>query len=358
MKFKPALLHFRFDNFVSLPSEIENETSSRIKMDCNGHKWKLKLCPGGVSADDEPGWVSLYLCHKNDNEINVVSYSISVRDANGEIVAEVTNENDFNNFSWGLEKFMKRSFILDETNGILQNGALCVDVGIHVKDDEDYLFQPQSDHSKNMLKLLRSGEKTDAFFNVYDNVFRVHSQIIHANAELLANRCDSDIKDVIPPVFWLLLEHIYSGSYPTKEQIIEYGRQLIDAANKYELISLKMHVENVLVHERIMRKENVVNCILFADAQCCPLLKEYAMAFFSVHCSDILKSEHSKCLKESGDLMSEIILFMRPANGASRTMTVNELRKELGKLKLDVDGSKDALVSRLKEANANKESTD
>ena len=41
---------------------------------------------------------------------------------------------------------------------------------------------------------------------------------------------------------------------------------------------------------------------------------------------------------------------MHPDNMNSSTMNVNELRKELGKRKLDVDGSRDVLVSRLDEA--------
>ena len=99
-----------------------------------------------------------------------------------------------------------------------------------------------------------------------------------------------------------------------------------------------------------MTRENVADYILFADAQSCPLLKEYAITFFLVHYKEVLKSEHSKCLKDSGEMLSEIMLLMQPENVEGETMTVNELRKELGKRRLDVDGSKDALVSRLEEA--------
>lgn len=43
-------------------------------------------------------------------------------------------------------------------------------------------------------------------------------------------------------------------------------------------------------------------------------------------------------------------VVMHPDDMNSSTMNVNELRKELGKRKLDVDGSRDVLVSRLDEA--------
>jgi hypothetical protein len=50
-------------------------------------------------------------------------------------------------------------------------------------------------------------------------------------------------------------------------------------------------------------------------------------------------------------LLSEIIILM--GNGGDRkdkSMSVAQLRNELGKRKLDVDGSKEALVLRLEEA--------
>ena len=181
-------------------------------------------------------------------------------------------------------------------------------------------------------------------------MFRVHSAIIHAHSPILANHCDGSINGIPPKVFQLLLEHIYSGRQPADYQILIHGKKLIDAANRYELVGLKMLVENVLVKERIITIENVAEYIVFADAQSCPLLKEYAISFFSVHCREVLKSESSKCLRESGELLSEIMLLMNPDNEDSEDMDVNELRKELGKRKLDVDGSKDALISRLEEA--------
>jgi hypothetical protein len=132
---------------------------------------------------------------------------------------------------------------------------------------------------------------------------------------------------------------------------------LIGAANKYELIRLKMAVENLLVQERIINKVNVSDYILFADAQSCALLKEYAISFLLLHSSEVLKSEHSKRLRESGEVLSEIVILLSGSGDDKEDpMTVNELRKELGKRKLDVDGSKEALVSRLNEARGRRQS--
>ena len=87
-----------------------------------------------------------------------------------------------------------------------------------------------------------------------------------------------------------------------------------------------------------MERENVSDWILFADAQSCPLLKEYAISYFLLHSREILKSVHSKHLRESGEVLSEIIVLMSEGGGG---MTVTQLRKLLDERNLDVDGSKE-----------------
>ncbi|KAL3789715.1 hypothetical protein ACHAWO_001063 [Cyclotella atomus] len=99
-----------------------------------------------------------------------------------------------------------------------------------------------------------------------------------------------------------------------------------------------MSLENLLVQERVMTKENVSDYILFADAQSCPSLKECAIAFFLRHCKTVLKSESSTRLLASRDYVE------------TDSITVTELRKELEKRKLDMDGSKEALVEILEKA--------
>jgi hypothetical protein len=111
---------------------------------------------------------------------------------------------------------------------------------------------------------------------------------------------------------------------------------------------MKLAVENDLVRECIIDKTNVADYILFADAQSCALLKEYAISFLALHAKEILKSEHSKRLRESAELLSEIIVLTNEDD--VDTMTVTDLRKELGECGLDVDGSKEMLVSRLSDS--------
>ena len=211
-----------------------------------------------------------------------------------------------------------------------------------------------------MMKLLDSGGGADASFKVGDHPFPVHSPIIRNNAPMLANHLDQEegknnviIKDMSARVFKMILAFVYAEYSPTDEEVLENGKELIDAANRYELTDLKMLVEHVLVRERILTTKNVSDYILFADAKSCPLLKEYAIAFLRLNATEVLKSEHSKCLRKSGEILAEVVMLSNSYDDYE-TLAVNELRKELGKRKLDADGSKEALVSRLEEAKRQK----
>eukprot|EP00956_Cyclotella_meneghiniana_P006245 scaffold8150_cov69-Cyclotella_meneghiniana.AAC.6 len=361
MIIKPALLHFKFDGFADLPSEVDSRVYSYVQTDCNGNKWKLCLYPGGENDADEPGWIALYLHAKGHSTSLDTRFRFGVKNVNGAYAKQTSLEYMFELGSkdgYGSHQFMKRDIILDPNNNILKDGALCIDVMIQVKDDKDNHYDPESKLTKKMMKLLESEYGADASFKVGDCTFRVHSHILHNNAPILASHLHPPkskkkssivIEGISAPVFEMVLAYVYAEQRPSDEEVLEHGDELIDAANRYELVDLKVAVEHVLVRERILTTENVCDYILFADAQSCALLKEYAISFFLLNAEDVLKSKYSKCLKESGELLAEILLMSRSNEGAE-TLTVNELRKELGKRKLDVDGSKDALVKRLEEA--------
>jgi hypothetical protein len=58
-------------------------------------------------------------------------------------------------------------------------------------------------------------------------------------------------------VFQHVIEHIYGGVVPPVECAVLQGKELIDAANRYELVEMKMAVENILVSECVMDIKNV-----------------------------------------------------------------------------------------------------
>lgn len=125
-------------------------------------------------------------------------------------------------------------------------------------------------------------------------------------------------------VFKHILFYIYSGVVPEDEIAIKHGKELLDAANRFDLSELKISVENILVGRRTVNKENVSDWILFAESHSCPLMKEYAVSYLALHAKEVLASEHSKRLRESAELLSEIIVLTNNTNADD--MTVTQLR--------------------------------
>ena len=371
MSIKPVLLHFEFDDFASrLPPDKDRQVCSETQYDCNGHKWKVDLLSLARDREDG-GWISLYLGNRNTRPLEI-KYIFEVKDANGKTVEVRELIDKFEGYSYeaddwedcrGCENLMERSTILDPANNILKDGALCIDVTIQVKERIHELYDPKETerHQNKMLELLNNEEKADIICYVGEEKFHVNSLILENYSPLLTAYCrqcngsNNGAKgDIDADVFLQILEYVYSGLSPVKSDILHFDKELIDAANRFELVELKLAVERVLVHERILDKENVCDYILFADAQSCALLKEYALSYFMLQPKEILDSHNSKSLRESGELLSEIMRLMpiavRHEVNIAPNRNVNELRKELSKRGLDVDGSKEALVARLEAA--------
>jgi hypothetical protein len=99
--------------------------------------------------------------------------------------------------------------------------------------------------------------------------------------------------------------------------------------------------------------KNVVDYLLFAEANDCALLKEYALTYFVLHVEDVLNSKQTKKLQEYPDLMKEVLIAVAKGNKKSarhspiRMMSVSEMRRELALRGINVNGSKEVLISRL-----------
>ena len=137
---------------------------------------------------------------------------------------------------------------------------------------------------------------------------------------------------------------------------VRKGKALISAADRFGIIGLVLAVEAVLVESLVIRRNTVAGWLVFADSMACPLLKEQATAYFAIRSEDILNCESSKILKESPKLLTELMIEISRSPddnrfGDERNMLVDKMRKRLHERGLDVDGSKEMLISRLQESN-------
>ena len=115
----------------------------------------------------------------------------------------------------------------------------------------------QSFHSNNMISLLKSREEADISFNPW-------RESISSSQDDCSCQC--------------------TAMHPSSQ--------------------ILMMASSWIHHQRYYI---LADCILFADAQSCALLKEYAISFFVAHHKEVLKSKHSQCLMQSSKLLTEMI---------------------------------------------------
>jgi len=324
---------------------------------------------GSTHGDDSVrGYIYLFCDQPNDVDRITAKVTLVVRNQSGDVVHKhniptttyhLDAEIDYFDFpEWPKLKEM-----------LVEGKHLIIDAVIQYQNDEQAPFYvPKNPFGQNMLKLLDSEEDKDVFFNIGSEIISAHKLILKANSTVLANYCaggsskDSPIhiKDTKPDVFRHLLNFLYGGDVPKESYMVTYGREIIDACDKFDVVGLKIATENALVHNRVINVDDVAEWIHFADAKTCPLLKEYALSYFVACYRDVLKTEAYKSMKQCPRLMEEAMIAVYTTfNGVEderlgqtrRNFSVDELRYYLGKVGLDVDGSKEMLLFRLDDRN-------
>ncbi|KAL7525304.1 hypothetical protein ACHAWF_001303 [Thalassiosira exigua] len=128
------------------------------------------------------------------------------------------------------------------------------------------------------------------------------------------------MEGVTPIIFRMVLGYVYGEDAPDSVTAAD-AREIIIASNYYEVPGLKLAMEATLVKMMVVDMKNVADWLLFAQSKTCPLLQEYALQYCAIRAEDM----NFDCME--------------------RDMSVNELRKHIHARGLDVDGSKQALLS-------------
>ena len=368
-----------FNNFESLPSKRGEVTKSPV-LKCHGLDWQVKLNPGGndESSKDIP-CISLSLncmsCTTTEKRYEAAfDFRIpSAGHANGSRGKFFTFSR---NTEWAINNYAYQANVRDVSKNFLVNGDLIVEVDIQVMLDPPLIWTPPNTVCSDMLKMLEAGssDNCDVTFEVGPNepkVFHAHRNILVARApaiaDFIADISDPSsmipIKDVEPTIFRMVLRFIYGGEVPAKNVLAENARDIIHAADKYGGTGLKLAAEAQLTSDGITT-ENAAELILFADATNCAMLKEAAMEHFAKNAQAVMASEGFEQVAESPAIMREMMAVgfggskKRSASSDAdsdrdyKRMRVATLRQKLDEKKLDVDGSKEMLISRLEAADA------
>ena len=164
----------------------------------------------------------------------------------------------------------------------------------------------------------------------------------------------ASVNDVKPDLFRHLLSYVYGGRVP-EEELKTHAKDIIDAADKYSIVNLKLEAEAAYVKSVDITLDNAVDNLLYADSRNCALLKEAVMTFMVENNYDA--AEHISFADFPVHVVKDLLIAVgrnnkKDSNGANAdelaTLSVSELRRRLDAKGLEVDGSREAMIESIK----------
>jgi hypothetical protein len=126
----------------------------------------------------------------------------------------------------------------------------------------------------------------------------------------------------------------------------------LEVADRFGCSGLKLLAESEIVKAGVNVK-NAAELLLFADAHCCALLREAAFNVCVANAANLKCSAGWTQLKESPELLAELFVAATASPTSESDldmMKVATLRQKLEEKNLDVDGTREMLIQRLKDA--------
>ena len=369
---------FLFYDFANL-STTRNHYVASPKFTCKGHQWELWIYPGGHSEAAE-GQVSIYLRHLSKETITT-GFGIKLIDKYGKtkVNKKIPKQALSGNRCRGSSKFISRSDILDESKNILDSNGTLTFV-VYMEEPTD-VFVPNNPLVKMMQEMFNDQNTADVCFDVSNSEgkeddggnkrvktttpFYAHRLILENCAPMLAAIGGSNesggvvtasVNDIKPEIFKYLLFYVYGGSVP-EEELQTSAKDIIDAADKYSIVNLKLAAEAAYVKSTKITFDNAMDNLLYADSRNCALLKEAVMNFLADnHREAAARISFTDC---PGHLMKDLLVAFsgkiskKDATDGTyvndlTTLSVSALRRKLDEKGLEVDGSREAMIESIK----------
>eukprot|EP00985_Skeletonema_marinoi_P003153 scaffold1305_cov131-Skeletonema_marinoi.AAC.3 len=362
---KMTQFKFRIKKFDTLPRTRNHFVP--IVFTFNGHKWILGVYPGGlgVSADGYVS-ISLGLCA----EVNIaVTFAVALLDKFGHTkrVRWVNHRFDGTGVvkklpSSGWNDFIAHSDILDASKNILgDDDELTLVVSIEIEQPAIAFVPIDPKHTlvKMIQGMFRDQETADVLFEVSkmeaneDGSKRGKSYVTSLHTAPF-------YKDVLPCLLlsselpiresWQLLQFMMSSqkSFATYYD----AKDIIDAADKYSIVGLKLAAEAAYVESTNITVENAIANLLYADSKNLAVLKEAVVDFLVDNGKEVSSKASFNDLP--GHVVKDVLVTTARKEDKKRDaddidiMRVSELRRKLHQKGLDVDGSREAMIEALK----------
>lgn len=339
--------------FASLPAE-SNVPHNINKIYLLGHKWILQLYPGGVTGAKD-GYVSMFI-HRETASVGDISVDLKL------IVKNIgTEETRFtfpegSSMGKGSYNFALRSKVLESLGN---NSSLVVEVNMKLIDpiEPSLPFVPENPTACEVIRgMWGDAASVNVTIEVGGRQFHAHRFILEKCSTTLAGLLESagdqtahiQISDVSADIFHLLHKYMY-GHTIFDDVTKPRSREIIDAADKYGIVTLKLEAEAVLVEATIFTMENVMELMQYAESKNCSLLKEAALDYIALNKVEAI--EKLSFNDAPGTIAKDILVAVSRGemNGDElTTMRISELRRMAHSKRLNVDGSREVLIAALK----------
>ncbi|EJK49907.1 hypothetical protein THAOC_31166, partial [Thalassiosira oceanica] len=242
--------------------------------------------------------------------------------------------------------------------------------------DKPTSFIPSNPICNNILKGFNDEEMSDIDFEVGGEVesasgrrkrakttattFHASHLILRLNAPSLADMCRPGdeaavpINGVEPEVFKMVLYFCYGGTV-SEEELAANAKAIIEAADRFGIVNLKLQAEAVLTEQTEVTVDNMLDNLLYANSKNLALFQEKIMDFVAENGDKIVGEVSFDDVPSSliSDILTAVARGKMSKGDASgddlKFMRVGDLRKRLHDKGLCIDGSREAMIALLKE---------
>ncbi|EJK47487.1 hypothetical protein THAOC_33785 [Thalassiosira oceanica] len=326
--------------------------------------------------ESSDGYVALFLQNVTEEAVKI-EFNFIVKHPNGreDVSVGVDKVVKFSK-GVGYDDFALRSTLLD----YLVDGAMIVEVHMRTTNKplhQSSSFVPENPFLRNALTDFGNEETADVKFEVGGTVesamgrrkraktpkiiFHAHHIFLRLNAPTLADMCKpgddsapTTINNIQPATFKHLLYYCYGGKIG-KDDLQSDAKDIIEAADRFGIVSLKLEAEACYVGTVELTLDNIVEIVTYADSKNLALLKEHCMDFLS-SANKIEAAEKVSFDDMPSHLVKDLMVAFarREGEGSGNgdtlsTMRVSQLRKLAHKKGLSVDGSREMLIDAIRD---------
>ena len=370
-------MRFLFHNFKDLKEE-RGDSVYTPPLEAFGYLWRVVLYPrGNIDSSSETGYISCYLQYVGDvNYKPAAKYSFRCKDCCYECETRVFDDN---RKMLGLSSYLKRKEVLEQC--LEADGSLVIDVDLQITADSKRVWYPKKLQREEILVQSYSDSSnttSDIVFVVEGMDYHAHKMILSLRAKTLYElskeqyiTSDDDqprvpLSHIKGETFRKILEYIYTVNTTPKIDNEASATELLLAADRFDCTQLKLYVESTIV-DKFLTTDNAASMLVLGDSHSCALLKEAAMNMYAFDPIAVQESEGWSSVEESQRLIMEILKSVslkltQSKNGETTNnstiqgnaaatiehLDVSSLREQLQDKRLDLDGSREILVERLK----------